>query len=131
MITNFRKNKRANARNKESLFFSVILTIIFFVVIGFLIVSNIKISQKKNALNARIEILRQEVLELQQKKHKLESQISQTDMESYLEEQARERFNLKKPGEEVVAFYKQESEERNQQEQKTFWQKVLGFFSRD
>jgi cell division protein FtsB len=124
MIPNFKKNKRAKSESKESLFFSVILTIIFFVVIGFLVVSNIKISQKKNALNARIEVLRQEVQELQQKKHKLESQISQTDMESYLEEQARERFNLKKPGEEVVAFTKQKSEERDQQEQKTFWQKI-------
>ena len=125
MIPNFRKNKRTKSESKESLFFSVILTIIFFVVIGFLVVSNIKISQKKNRLNARIEILRQEVQGLELKKHKLESQISQTEMESYLEEQARERFNLKKPGEEVVAFTKQESEENNQQEQKTFWQKVL------
>ena len=62
---------------------------------------------------------------MEEKKQKLEAGISQTGMESYLEKEARERFNLKKPGEEVVVFTKEKTEPKKQSEQeKTFWQKI-------
>ena len=126
MIAKFRKNKRPRKHRKESVFFSIFLTILFFCVIGLLIISNVKINQRRGELNSRIESLKTEMRALEEEKQILEAQVSQTEMESYLEKEARERFNLKKPGEEVVAFTKEKAEPGQQTEQeKTFLQKIL------
>ncbi len=121
MIPKLRKNRKP----EESRFFSVFLIILFSIVIGFLIVSNIKINQKRNALNSRLESLKKEIQILEEKKEKFKVQISQTDLESYLEKEARERFNLKKPGEEVVVFIKEKNQpEKQAGEKKGLWQKI-------
>jgi len=92
-------------------------------------VSSFKISQRRNILISQIEILQKEIQILEEKNKNLKSEISQSQSESFLEKEARERLGLKKPGEEVVAIKKIEGEEPEKiEEEKSFWQKVLEFF---
>ena len=55
--------------------------------------------------------------------------ISQSQTQDYLEKEARERLGLKKPGEEVVAIKKIQSEEGTKEvkQEKNLWQKILEF----
>ena len=114
---------KSDKNKKESLFFSILLGVLVFVVIGFLIVSNLRINQRRNELNSQLQSLQQELQALEAKKTQLESDFSESSEESYLEKEARERFNLKKPGEEVVAVLPAEEEEGGVEE-KGFWQKI-------
>ncbi len=99
MIAKYKKNKK---ESQSSVFFSILLGIIILIVIGFLVISNFKINQKKAELTSQIETLREEVRILEERRQILEARIFQAGKEEYLEWEARERFNLKKPGEGVV-----------------------------
>jgi len=119
MITKYKKNEN---RNRSSLVFSIILGVLFLAVIGFLVGSNLKISKKRAELNLRLEELRAEYQTLLEKKEKLQAQISQLGSKDALEKEARERFNLKKPGEEVVTILpSEEEEEKSENKQKINW----------
>ena len=83
-----------------------------------MVVSNFKMGRKRTELNSRIENLRKEIQILEEKHEALQAQISETSKEYYLEKEARERFNLKKPGEEVVTILPQEETEEGQTERK-------------
>ena len=84
------------------MFFMAFFGVLILGVVGFLVVSNFRISQKRAALNSQIEWLKEEISAAQERKQQLEAQINQSSGEAYLEREARERLNLKKPGEEVV-----------------------------
>ena len=102
----------------------MLLGVSIFLVVGLLIVANWRINQKRAEYNAQVEVLRAELQALEIKRQQLQAQIYQTSEESYLEREARERFNLKKSGEEVVIILPAEEEEIKEQE-KGFWGKVL------
>jgi cell division protein FtsB len=94
-----------------------------------LIVSNVKLGDKREEIKSQTQILKNEIQILTQEKEKLQAQASQTKLESYLEKEARERFNLKKPGEQVVAFVREKPEKEEQtEEKKGFWDKIFGIF---
>ena len=121
------KNKKA----RETLLFSVIFVLLFFSVTGFLVVSNWNINQKRNDLNTKIESLRKEVQDLEERKVQLQAGINQSQSQEYLEEVARESLDLKKPGEDVVVVKQSATttEETTAQE-KNFWQNIkekIGF----
>ncbi len=99
MITKRRKNKR---EAKESAFLTLIMGVAVFGIAGILIVSNIKINQKRNQMEERVVELRAQLQELQEKRQQLRAQVSSARDDEYLEEEARENFNLQKPGEEAV-----------------------------
>ncbi len=127
MIPNLRKNKKGRNKLKKSIFAFIFLSIIFLAIIGLLIISNVRINQKRGGMQSRIVSLKQEVQTLEDKKQRLTAQISQTEMESYLEKEARERFNLKKPGEEVIVFTKEKiGRKERQTNEKTFFEEILG-----
>lgn len=130
MIAKPGKNKRPSENSWESIFLSIIVSILLLIVFGFLVVSNIRISQKRARFDSQISSLKNEIQILEEENQKLKTQISQIGEESYLEKEARERLNLKKPGEEVVIFTKEKAESVEHRE-KSFWQKILEFFSRD
>ncbi len=91
-------------------------------IIGFLIVSNFRINQRRTELNSRIGELKEKIQVLEAKRQELQARISQSDEESYLEKEARERFNLKKPGEEVVKVLPPEQKtEEAQKPEKKWW----------
>lgn len=118
------KNKKIKKGSKQNIFFSVLLGVLIFVVVGSLIVANWRNNQRRAEYNAQIKILQEELQALEFKRLQLEAQISQTAGDDYLERQARERFNLKKSGEEVVVVLPAEGEE-NQKQEKSFWEKIL------
>jgi len=94
--------------------------------ISFLIFSNLKINKKRVELNVRIENLKKGIKVLEREKQDLSAKIFQVGTEDYLEKEARERFNLKKPGEEVVVILSpEEGQEEKLGEQKSFWQRIL------
>lgn len=72
-----------------------------------------------------MENLKAEIESLEKQREELSQKISQTQTESFLEKEARERFNLKKPGEEAVVILAPEEKKEEVKEQKTFWQKIL------
>lgn len=104
--------------------FSLLLGASILIIVGFLVVANWQIVQKRAEYDATLRDLVEQKQLLETKRLELQTQISQTDQESYLEEQARERFNLKKSGEEVVAILPAEGEEGEGIE-KGFWGKLL------
>lgn len=90
----------------------------------FLIISNLRINKRRQELISQIEFLEKEIQIFEEKNQQLKAGIAQTESESYLEKEARERLGLKKPGEEVVVIKKVESEEAEKPEEKSFWDKV-------
>lgn len=120
MITNFRRSKKRETR--QTIFFSIFFGCLILLVIGFLVISNWKINQKRTELSFQIEALKKEIQILEKKKQELEAGISQTEKEEYLEKEARERLDLKKPGEEVVAvLLPEKNPEEKTAKEKNFW----------
>lgn len=117
------KGKKIKKAHQQNIFFSVLLGVLLFGVISFLVVSNWKINQKRAEYSAQIENLQEQLQELETKRQQLQAQISQTSGEAYLEKQARERLNLKKPGEEVVSVLPAE-ETTIKELEKGFWEQV-------
>jgi len=113
MITKNNKTKKEPGHN---LFFSILLGTLIFVVVGSLIIANWRINQKRAAYQSQLEVLQIELQDLELKREQLQSQIYQTSEEEHLEREARETFNLKKPGEEVVAVLPAEEGEGSETE---------------
>ena len=90
MIT---KTKKIRKR-KFNLIFPIILIIGFLALVGFLVISNLKINQKRADLSARIESLKKEISDLETKNKEMKSGLSQAGEEGYIEKEARERLNL-------------------------------------
>ena len=131
-IKRFKKGKisssfsRKKDTSSQTIFFPIILGLMILATISFLVFSNLKINKKRLELNVRIENLKKETEVLEGEKQELSAKIFQVGTEDYLEKEARERFNLKKPGEEVVVILPpEESQEEGLGEQKSFWQRIL------
>jgi len=125
MIAKRRKKKKSI----QGIFFLIL--VIFFVIsmTALLLISNFKIREKRKELISQIEMLEKEIQNFEKKNQELKAGISQSQTEDYLEKEAREKLGLKKPGEEVVAIKKIQSEEKptEQKEEKSLWQKFLEF----
>jgi cell division protein FtsB len=107
MVAKFRKNKRDEGAN---LFLAVFIGALILLVLGFLIVSNYRINQKRAELNEQKEYLQEQLRILEERSEQLQTQALDSIGEDYLETEARERFNLKKPGEQVVTVLPSEDE---------------------
>ena len=119
MLAKFKKSKKRNSYS--TLLFSIMIFLLISGTVGFLIISNWKISQKRTELNSKVEALKKEIGILEKKNQELRVGISQIS----LEKEARERLGLKKPSEEVVAILPPEEKEKEQPKEKNFWQKFL------
>lgn len=129
MLAKFKKNKKANPR--KDIFFSILLGILLVLVISFLVVTNLKISQRRAKLFARIATLKTEIEILAAKNEELKEKISQAGSEEYLEKTARDQLGLKKPGEEVVVVQKEKEEkEEVEEEKKSWWEKIKSIWKR-
>ena len=119
------KKLKKRKQFSQTLIFSIVLCLFTLGVIGFLVISNVKMNQKRTELTARIELLKKQIEELEKKNSEIKSGISQTQTQDYLEKEARERLNLKKPGENVVTILSpKEGEESHEKEPKNFWEKL-------
>ena len=126
MIAKRRKKKKSF----QEIFLSVLFVFFTLAIIGLLTVSNLKIRERRKELLSQIETLEKEIQNVEKKNQELKAGISESQTEDYLEKEAREKLGLKKPGEEVVAIKKIQSEEKQkeQKEEKSLWQKILEFF---
>ena len=130
MIAKFRKKKKLSSW--KNIFFSISFGVLFLLVIGFLIVTNSKINQRRTQLTTRITNLKEEIEILEQKNQELKENIFQAGGKEYLEEVARDRLGLKAPKEEVVVITgEKEEEEEVKEEEKTWWEKFKSIWKRD
>jgi cell division protein FtsB len=108
MLAKLDKKRKRSKNNSFSLFF---LALIFLMIIVFLAVSNYRISQKRAELKAQEKYLYEQLMILEQREDELQIQALGSESEEYLETEARERFNLRKPGEAVVTVLPSEEDE--------------------
>ena len=123
MIT---KNKKFKKEDKtQDIFFSVFLTVLFFGAVGFLVVSNYRINQKRSEMLEKIDSLKKEIQVLQQKNKGLEVGISQATSTAYQEEKMREQ-GYQKPGEQnVVVLPPEDKTATTTEKAKNWWEKFL------
>lgn len=100
MLTKFRNQKKR--RSGDEIFFSALFVFLTLFLIGFLIISNIRITKKRKELEERISALKAEIQTLEEKNKTLEAGISQTGKESYWEEKIREQGYIREGEEPVV-----------------------------
>jgi len=119
------KSRRFRKDSHQTIFFSILIGILLAAAIGFLTFSNLKISQRRAELTAKIEDLKKEIQILEKKNQELRAGITQTESESYWEERIREQ-GYKKPGEEqIVVLPPEGGEEGETGGQKSLWQRIL------
>lgn len=76
-------------------------------------------------MSAKIESLKKEIQQREEKNSQLKLGTSQSQSQDYLEKVARENLDLKKPGEEVVVVKPVSSTtEQVSGEEKNLWQKI-------
>ncbi len=128
MVSQFRKNKKRNPG--KDIFFSILLGVLLVLVIGFLIVTNIKINRQRTELTDRIATLKQEIGILEGKREELKEKISQAGSEEYLEKVARDQLDMKAPGEEVIVITKGDEEEKEEEEKEKrgWWEWIKSKF---
>ena len=120
MIAKFKTIKKASSW--RDIIFPVLMVSILVIIVGFLVVSNYRINKKRAEMGVRIDELKAEIQILEERRQGLEAKISQVDQDSYLEKEARERFNLKKSGEEVVAIIQPDGKsEKSKKTSKQWW----------
>ncbi len=121
MVTKDKKIKKGSSPSK---FLPILLGCLIFIIVGYLVYSDLKINSRRAELNTQLRTLQQELQELEARRQQLQTQISQTMSEEYLEKEARETFNLKKPGEEVVTVLPPENEQEARPEE-SLWGKIM------
>ncbi len=122
MVSKFKKNRKSSVRE---IIFPIFVTILFVLGIAFLVFSNLKINQRRQSLLSQIAKLEEEIKVQEQKNVELKAGVSQIQDQNYLEQEAREKLNLKKPGEEVISIQQIEPEivktEQKEEENKNSW----------
>jgi len=116
--------KRKRGVNKRFAFVFLILGV--GLVIAFLVFSSVNIRRQRQQLNSQLEIADREVVELKKKNELLKEGISGLDNPTKIEEAARDRLIMKKPGEEVVVVIPPEEKPAPEPEKKlNWWQKII------
>lgn len=119
MITKIKRLRKSFFQNNFSLVLVGIL-----ILAAFLVVTNIKIYQKRVKLISQKESLEKEIQILEKESELLKAKISQAGTKDYLEKVAREELGLKASGEKVIVVKEEEAEEEEIKEaEKSFWQK--------
>ena len=118
-----RKNRK-KIESMQTKIFSTILGGSIFIIAGFLIFSNWKISKKRQELLFRIEFLKQEIGTLQNRNQQLKQGISESETQEYWEARIREQ-GYQKPGETSVVIKKQPQVAENQELSQGIWDKLM------
>jgi cell division protein FtsB len=115
MVAKIKKNKR-----DSKWFFPVFLGFLLIIIIVFLVISNFRIIQKRLKMDEEEKYLQEQLMIIEERSEELQFQAVQSVADDYLETEARERFNLKKPGEKVVTIIPSE-EEGNENTERKWW----------
>jgi len=125
--------KRKKRDSREERIFQILFPIFTLALIGLLLISNLKINQKRATLEEEIESLKKEIEILEEKKQKLETGLSQTEKESYWEEKIRQEGYVKEGENPVVIVPPKETPEEkvveNQKLSEKFLEKTKDFFA--
>jgi cell division protein FtsB len=103
--------KRKKRDSREERIFQILFPIFTLTLIGLLLISNLKINQKRATLEEEIESLKKEIEILEEKKQKLEAGLSQTEKESYWEEKIRQEGYMREGENPVVILPPKETPE--------------------
>ena len=115
MISKSKKNKKGIY---QEIAFSIFLVVLIILGVAFLVISNLKINQRRQELISQVNKLEEQIKEKEKQNDELKASVSQVSDQSYLEQQAREKLGLKKPGEEVVSVQKVKTGESKTEEVK-------------
>lgn len=97
------KNFQERKKLEQTIFsFPVMGIILFFVVLA--ILGTINVLRTKSSLDREITRLKDEIAKTDKSRQDYETQMSSLQTTEGIDREARSRFNLKKPGEEVVLF---------------------------
>jgi len=116
------KNKKKK-NDTQSMVFPIILGLLFVAMVSFLVISDLRINQKRGEMLNTIDELQQEIDTLESQKEELESGLIDTEDATYWEGKLREQ-GYKKPGEEAVVVLPSEETEETQTPEKSFWQRI-------
>ena len=125
MIAKTRKKKNEKEVSQNQIILSLFV-IIFLFMGGLLLFSNLEMIQRRKELLSRTQALENEIASLEKRNEELKAGIASMPGESYLEKEAREKFQLKKPGEKVVTVLpSEEVQESASEEPKNFFERIL------
>ena len=110
--------RKSPGDSDQTIFLSLFIGILILATVFFLLFSNWQIQRKRSELNTKLENLKRELEVLEGEKKELSEKISEVPTEEHLEKEAREKLNLKKPGEEVVVVLTPEEEQKQKEEEK-------------
>lgn len=121
MAARFRKTKKK--ASLQTIFVSLVLSVLALGLIAFLAISNWKINEKRKDLNAEIEAAKTQVEILKEREDFLKAGLSETEKQDFQEEKIRDQ-GYKKSGEEVIAVLqdnKPVQEGPTQKKEPDFW----------
>ena len=98
-------------------FQSIFFTILCAVVIFFVGWSTIELWPKKVTVNNEVNNLEQKIAETEKSNSELAKLLDYFKSDNYLEREARQRLNYKKPGEEVVFVFRDKESKINKESQ--------------
>jgi len=123
--------KGRNKKTRETVLFSVVFILLFFGITGFLVISNWNINQKRSDLDTKIESLRKQIQDMEERKAQLEKGLDQSQSLDSVEALGRNVLDYKKPDEDVVVVKQPASTTQAAATQtKNFWQTIkdkIGF----
>ena len=105
MVAKKRKIRKSRWHN----FFSILPVFLTFLFLGFLIVSNLRISQRRSEMISEIRELEKEIQNLEERNSNLRAGISEADEEAYWEESVREQGFVKEGENPVVVLPSEET----------------------
>ena len=113
-------------RKRKKIIFSVHAIILLSAAIVFLFGSTVKVYKKSREAVFLNNEIKKELAELEIRKSELEAAVARLQTESGIEEEARKKFNVRKPGEKVLVIVDKETETGKLDSN----EKLRGFFSR-
>jgi len=101
MLPKNRKTKKDGTY--QNIIFSISIGIFLLAIVGFLVVSNLKINQKRAELTEKIEELERDIRLFSERNEQLKAGIARTESDDYWEAKLYEQ-GYRKPGEETIVI---------------------------